>query len=37
MAAYDTYFAGALVNYEYPADKVAEAQKELPEVAPEYL
>jgi len=36
MAAYDTYFAGDLVNYEYPADKVAEAQKELPEVAPEY-
>ncbi len=36
MAAYDTYFAGDLVNYEYPAEKVAEAQKELPEVPPEY-
>ncbi len=36
MLAFDNYFAGELVDYEYPAEKVAEAQKELPEVAPEF-
>ena len=30
MAAYDAYLAGQLVDYEYPADKVAEALKSLP-------
>jgi tryptophan synthase beta chain len=32
MAAYDAYLAGNLVDYEYPADKVAEALKTLPTV-----
>ncbi len=32
MAAYDAYLAGQLVDYDYPADKVAEALKSLPKV-----
>ena len=32
MAAYDSYFAGKLEDYEYPADKVAEALAELPKM-----
>jgi tryptophan synthase beta chain len=32
MKAYDDYFAGALLDYEYPEEKVKEAQKELPKV-----
>jgi tryptophan synthase beta chain len=32
MAAYDEFFAGTLQDYEYPEEKVKEAQKELPEV-----
>jgi tryptophan synthase beta chain len=33
LAAYDDYLAGKLVNDEYPADKVREAMKSLPEIA----
>jgi pyridoxal-phosphate dependent TrpB-like enzyme len=33
MAAYDKYFAGELVDYEYPAEAVQEALKRLPKVA----
>jgi len=36
MGAYDTYFAGKLVNYEYPEDRVKAALAELPEVSAEY-
>ena len=36
MGAYDAFFGGELVNYEYPEEKIQEALKELPEVAPEY-
>ena len=32
MAAYDAYLAGQLVDYDYPAEKVAEALKSLPKV-----
>jgi tryptophan synthase beta chain len=32
MAAYDSYFAGQLKNYEYPREKVEEALKHLPKV-----
>jgi tryptophan synthase beta chain len=30
MGAYDSYFAGHLQDYEYPAEAVAEAQKRMP-------
>jgi tryptophan synthase beta chain len=33
MTAYDTYFAGKLEDYEYPAEAVAAAQERLPQVA----
>ncbi len=33
MTAYQTYLAGELVDYEYPAEAVKEAMKDLPEVA----
>ena len=33
LAAYDDYLGGKLVNDEYPADKVREAMKSLPEIA----
>ncbi len=33
MASYDKYFAGELVDYEYPAEAVQEALKRLPKVA----
>jgi len=33
MGAYDSYFAGKLQDYEYPAEAVAEAQKHMPQVA----
>ena len=33
MAAYDDYFAGKLEDFEYPAAKVQESLKHLPEVA----
>ncbi len=33
MAAYDAYFAGELEDFEYPAEKVQESLKHLPEVA----
>jgi tryptophan synthase beta chain len=36
MGAYDAFFAGELVNYEYPEDKIKAAQAELPEVPAEY-
>ena len=32
MLAYQQYLAGGLVDYEYPAEAVAEAMKELPQV-----
>jgi tryptophan synthase beta chain len=32
MQAYDTYLAGQLQDYAYPADAVAEAKKRLPQV-----
>lgn len=32
MAAYESYFAGELEDYEYPAEKVQEALKDLPQV-----
>jgi tryptophan synthase beta chain len=32
MMAYQQYLADGLVDYEYPADAVAEAMKELPQV-----
>jgi hypothetical protein len=33
MGAYESYFAGQLQDYEYPAQAVAEAQTRLPQVA----
>jgi len=33
MTAYQTYLSGELVDYEYPAEAVKEAMKDLPEVA----
>lgn len=33
MSAYDAYHSGKLQDYEYPAEKVAEAMKDLPQVA----
>ena len=33
MGAYDNYLSGNLVDYEYPAEKVAEALEGLPETA----
>jgi len=33
MAAYDAYFAGKLEDFEYPAAKVQESLKHLPQVA----
>jgi tryptophan synthase beta chain len=33
MTAYESYLNGQLVDYEYPADAVQEAMKELPKVA----
>ena len=32
MSAYDSYFAGKLLDYEYPAEAVAAAQERLPQV-----
>ena len=32
MTAYQSYLAGQLSDYAYPADKVQEALKHLPEV-----
>lgn len=32
MSAYDSYFAGQLQDYEYPAEAVAEAQLRLPQI-----
>jgi len=32
MGAYDAYFSGKLTDFEYPAEKVKEALKELPQV-----
>jgi tryptophan synthase beta chain len=32
MAAYDAYLKGDLHDYAYPAEAIAEAMKELPEV-----
>ncbi len=32
MGAYESYFAGKLANYEYPAERVQEALKDLPRV-----
>lgn len=34
MGAYESYFAGKLENYEYPAERVREALKDLPGVEP---
>jgi tryptophan synthase beta chain len=36
MAAYDSYFAGELVNYEYPEAEVKAALAELPVMPPQY-
>jgi tryptophan synthase beta chain len=36
MGAYDSYFAGKLVDYEYPDEKVKAALAELPVMPPEY-
>ncbi len=36
MGAFDAFFAGELVNYEYPEEKIKAAQKEVPEVPPEW-
>jgi len=33
MAAYDAYFSGKLVDYEYPKEKVEEALSHLPKIA----
>jgi tryptophan synthase beta chain len=33
MQAYDDYFAGKLEDFEYPAAKVQESLKRLPQVA----
>jgi tryptophan synthase beta chain len=33
MGAYDAYFSGKLEDYEYPAESIAAALKELPETA----
>ncbi len=33
MASYDKYFAGELVDYDYPAEAVQEALKRLPKIA----
>lgn len=33
MSAYEAYHSGKLEDYEYPAEKVAEAMKDLPQVA----
>jgi len=32
MGAYEKYFAGELVDYEYPEEKVAEALSKLPPI-----
>jgi hypothetical protein len=32
MGAYEKYFAGELVDYEYPEEKVAEALAKLPPI-----
>ena len=32
MLSYDTYFAGELEDYEYPAEAVAAAQKHMPAI-----
>jgi len=32
LAAYDAYIQGKLQNYAYPAEKIQEAVKHLPEV-----
>jgi tryptophan synthase beta chain len=32
MGAYDSFFAGRLQDYEYPAEAVAAAQKRMPQV-----
>ena len=32
LSAYEAYLAGRLQDYEYPAEKVAEALKHLPKV-----
>ncbi len=32
MSAYDSYFAGKLLDYEYPAEAVAAAQERLPQI-----
>jgi len=33
ISAYEAYLGGKLQDYEYPADKVEEALKHLPQVA----
>jgi tryptophan synthase beta chain len=33
LGAYEQYFAGALEDYEYPADRIEEALKAVPAVA----
>jgi tryptophan synthase beta chain len=32
MGAYDAYLSGKLENYEYPEEKIKEAQSKLPQV-----
>ena len=32
MSAYDQYFSGALHNYDYPTEAIAESLKHLPDV-----
>jgi tryptophan synthase beta chain len=36
MAAYESYLAGKLTDYDYPEDKVKEAFKTLPEIPEKY-
>jgi hypothetical protein len=33
MAAYDKYFEGGIVDYDYPADKIAAALANLPQMS----
>jgi tryptophan synthase beta chain len=32
MGAYDAYLSGKLEDFEYPEEKIKEAQKKLPQV-----
>jgi len=32
MASYDKYFAGELVDFDYPAEQIAESMAKLPKL-----